>query len=753
MVIDFKRVRFGLFSRLLLVSGFVMFVTSSLLIWSQVAHEREALRGRINDELYDHLRELKMEVCESAILGDYASIEEIFRTHVKRQHIYHIRWVDPVGKVVEAEDSLPTTAVPAWFTALTHIPVRTERSALEVGGRSYGELTMIHSPQLEIEMLWRSLQVQLSFLLGGLLVFAALIAPTIRRALKPLRMLGSAAERFGNGEYHTRAMPCQVHELDTCISAFNKMAATIEELIKQRDGREQYLANRRNFLHTLMDTIPDMIFYKDTAGRYLGCNERYAKIFVGRPREEIIGHTDLELLADQELADFVRRKDQEAMVADRPVSYEITVTLPDGTQVLFESTKVPLLNNEGIATGVIGVSRDITGRKQAEVQLHLAKIAAESASTAKSQFLSNMSHELRTPMNGVLGMTQLLEVTDLSEEQQEYVTALKLSGKNLLTLINDILDLSKIEAGKVTLELAEFSLHQCIKHIVTMQAFTAQEAGLALEVELDENVPAILVGDELRVKQILTNLLGNALKFTKQGGVTISGHLLEQHGNSVLVQVAVRDTGIGITPDAVGRIFMPFTQADCSTTRQYGGTGLGLTISRRLAELMGGGIVVESTLGAGSCFTLTLPFCLLQEPDVVGASTLKALPTGNSASLRVLLVEDNPINTRFGMSLLKKLGHDFVVVENGRECLAALEQGRYDLVLMDIQMPVMNGEEVLREIRRREQGTACHQAVIALTAHALDREKERFLAAGFDGYVPKPLIIAELVDEITRVMG
>lgn len=753
MGIDFKRLRFGLFSRLLLVSGFVMLVTSSLLVWSQVVHEREALRGRINDELRDHLRELKMEVCESAILGDYASVEEIFRTHVKRQHIYHIRWVDPVGKVVEAVDSLPITTVPAWFATLTNIQVRTERSALDVGGRSYGELTMIHSPQLEIEMLWHSLQIQMSFLLGGLVVFIALIAPTIRRALRPLRMLGSAAERFGNGEYHTRAIPCQVHELDTCISAFNKMAATIEELIKQRDVREQHLENRRNFLHTLIDTIPDLIYYKDTVGRYLGCNERYAAVFMGRPREEIIGHTDLELLADHELAEFVRRKDQEAMAADRPVSYEIMVTQPDGTQVLFESTKVALLNKEGLATGMIGVSRDITERKQAEVQLLLAKIAAESANTAKSQFLSNMSHELRTPMNGVLGMAQLLEVTDLSVEQQEYVTALKLSGKNLLTLINDILDLSKIEAGKVTLDLADFSLHQCIKHIVTMQAFTAQEAGLALNVELAENIPAILEGDELRVKQILTNLLGNALKFTKQGGVTISGKLLEQHGDSVLVQVVVRDTGIGITPEAQDRIFMPFTQGDCSTTRQYGGTGLGLTISRRLAELMGGDIVVESTLGAGSCFTVTLPFCLPQQSDVVGDATLKAISTGKAVSLRVLLVEDNPINTRFGISLLKKLGHDFVVVENGRECLAALEQGQYDLVLMDIQMPVMNGEEALREIRRREQGTACHQAVIALTAHVLDGEKERFLAAGFDGYVPKPLIIEELVGEIKRVMG
>lgn len=605
-----KCLHLNLFSRLLLVSGFVMLITCSLLIWINLAHEMEGLHGRINDELHDHMRELKQVVSENIILGDYASIQEVLRTHVKRQHIYLIRWTDPVGKVVEVVDSLPTTTVPAWFSSFANIPERSERSALAVGGRSYGELTLIHAPQLEIAILWHSFQLQMIFLLGGLSVFVALMAPTIRHALKPLRALGSAAEKFGSGEYSTRAQLCHTHELDTCITAFNKMAATIEVLIKQRDDRELRLTEQRNFLYALMDAIPDLIFYKDKGGRYLGCNERYARNFVGRPREQIIGYTDMALLADQELAAFVRLKDQEAMVADAPILYEIPVTLPNGDHAMFESTKVALLNDAGVATGMIGVSRNITERKQVEEELKSAKTAAEFANTAKSQFLANMSHEIRTPMNGVLGMAQLLEMTDLSKEQQEYVDALKLSGKNLLSIINSILDLSKIEAGKIEAELAEFSLHQCINDIAVILKSAIYDKGLVLDVTIAGEIPQGVVGDQLRFKQILLNLLENAVKFTKQGSITLLAQLLEQHDDHVLVQIAVCDTGIGISSEALDKIFMPFTQEDGSTTRQYGGTGLGLTISRRLAELMGGAISVESSQGAGSCFMVTLPFAI-----------------------------------------------------------------------------------------------------------------------------------------------
>ncbi len=529
--------------------------------------------------------------------------------------------------------------------------------------------------------------------------------------------------------------------------------------ITDRIQIEKALRESKLFLDNIIDNSPISMWISDDRGTLLRANQALLKQ-INVAEDEIVGIYNIfedKIIEEQGFMPYVRDVFDKGCSARFTIIYDTArinnVSLANTSQSTLEVTISPVMDSEGTVTNAVIQHLDISELKKSEEELRGAKTAAETASRAKSEFLANMSHEIRTPMNGLLGMTQLLEMTYLTDEQQDYLATLKLSGKNLLALLNDILDLSKIEAEMITLEFSEFSLFQSIKDIITMQKQVVHEKGLSLKVDLSGEIPNLLVGDQLRLKQILLNLLGNAIKFTAHGAITVSAELLERYDTSVLVQIAVQDSGIGISAEALEKIFLPFAQEDGSITRKYGGTGLGLTISRRLVELMGGRITVESRLGSGSCFKVDIPFAIANSTGVNQKIPEYTQARWDGPRLKVLLVEDDRLNIKFATSLFKKLGLTVFSVENGEECLKAVEHETYDLIFVDILMPVMNGEEVLKEIRKKEQGTTLHQPVIALTAYSLRGDKGRFLGYGFDGYLSKPLETRELICEMKRVLG
>ena len=677
------------------------------------------------------------------------------------------------------------------------------------------------------------------------------------------------------------------------VSLVDQRTKELQDDIAHRKQAETALRQSQEHFQAFMDNNPAVASLKDEAGRYVYVNRKFESLFHFRPGD-YRGKTPFDWLPE-ETARQLRQNDAQVLSTGKPAEFIETVPSPDGDLHDWLSIKFPM--DDAAGRRLVGmVSIDITERQRAEVALQKAKQAAEDASRAKSEFLANMSHEIRTPMNGILGMTDLALDTDLTPEQREYLRMAKASADSLLTIINDILDFSKIEAKKFELDQIEFDFRDCVDDVAKSFAPQAHQKNLELVCDIQADVPEVVRGDPSRLRQILMNLLGNAIKFTEQGEVAVQVEVESREEDVQVLRFAVRDTGIGIAEDKRAMIFEAFAQADGSMARKYGGTGLGLAISSRLVEMMGGRIWVESKLGEGSTFNFTARFHVVERPDeapkpkqvdlanlrvlvvddnatnrrvlesmlsgwemrpvmagsgsaalicleqardartpyaliltdahmpemdgfslvehiranqeLAASTVIMMLTSGGqrgdaarcrelglaayltkpirrselhqgilnvlaraasdghaglvtrhslreerlaSTPLNILLAEDNPVNQHLARRLLEKRGHKVSVAGNGREALHALEERAFDLALMDVQMPEMDGFEVTAMIREREKATGGHLPIIAMTAHAMKEDREKCLAVGMDGYISKPISGPKLFEEIDAI--
>ncbi|WP_448700144.1 ATP-binding protein [Mucilaginibacter sp. AW1-3] len=427
---------------------------------------------------------------------------------------------------------------------------------------------------------------------------------------------------------------------------------------------------------------------------------------------------------------------KEAVNQQTPASFDLRIVLPSGKVKFIRAIGRPFVNEAGKVTKLYGAIQDIDDHKRSEAELIKAKELAEQAAIAKSQFLSTMSHEIRTPMNAVIGFTHLLLQHEPRPDQQEYLNILKFSSENLLVLINDILDFNKIEAGKIEFESVDFNLSRLIDNIRLAQAQRAQEKNIKLKLMMDEDLPNAVIGDPIRLGQILTNLISNAVKFTQEGKVVITASLAERQKDHTIIDFEVEDTGIGIAPDKLDHIFESFTQASSDTTRKFGGSGLGLTISKRLLELQGSHIKVKSELGKGSVFSFSMKFKNSTKqlaPVLEDIQDIKSL-----RGTRILIAEDNQINVLLAKQFMKQWDVDCDVAENGIIAYQLIQTNNYDLVLMDLQMPEMDGYETTQKVRQLPDPKYAELPIIALTASAMLDIKDKAFESGMNDYVSKP---------------
>jgi PAS domain S-box-containing protein len=890
-------------------------------------YERTSFRRALTDELTALADTVGANSAASLAFDDRKSARDVLAGLSAEHHIVAACLYDSHGTIFaeyRRPGSGPAFQMPPWREdGATFSPeALTLNRTVSMGGEKIGGIAIVSDLTALRAKMREYTEISALVLLLSVLVTLLVSSRLLRLITEPILALSEVAGRISAQEdYSLRAIPQSDDEIGKLIDSFNQMLGRIQErdtaLQEAKDDLElrveartrelQLEVNERKQaevkLQSSLRELEDLKFAldqhcnvsrTDEEGIITFVNERFCSISKFS-HDELMGKNHRVVNSGHHPKEFFGEL-WRTIKSGQSWKGEVKNRAKDGNLFWSDTTIVPFCDTQGKPFQYIGIRTDITSLKRIEEELRRAKDIAEQASRAKSEFLANMSHEIRTPLNGIMGMTDLALETELSREQREYLETVKSSSGTLLTVINDILDFSKIDAGKIDLEVDDFDLRDSLETTLKTLAVRADEKGLELLCEVAPEVPEVVRGDVTRLKQVVMNLVGNAIKFTNQGEVAVKVQVEAEDGRDLVLQFTVSDTGIGIAEDKQGKIFDPFAQADTSTTRKYGGTGLGLTISVRLVRMMGGKIWVESEEGRGSHFHFTVrvgaadhkeikvgsaappeilrgvrvlvvddndtnrrilegvlkrwemrpvsakggeealaqlvsarkardAFGLIvtdmhmpkmdgfelverirRRPELSTATIMMLTSSGHrgdaercqklgvsayllkpirqselreaiarvlgareqegkiplitrfslgdardgSGFLRVLVAEDNPVNQRLIVRLLEKRGHRVVLADNGRQALAALEKESFDLVLMDVQMPEMDGFEATSAIRTREKSIGSHQTIIALTAHAMKGDREECLARGMDGYLTKPIRPQDLDEVLAR---
>lgn len=527
----------------------------------------------------------------------------------------------------------------------------------------------------------------------------------------------------------------------------NEILVIITDITEYK-GMEDEILNLNNIYHSIIKYSPDMLWKIDANKRYVFFSENWEQL-TGQAIEKLIEENCIIGMHPNDVGNYYK---QLMFAYDNKQTFRIEYRLKTiaGKYKNILSRGNPIYGKNNGFCGFVGIDMDVTNDQKTKEELLKLKEAAEAANKAKSEFLANMSHEIRTPLNGIIGMTDLTLSTNLTEEQKENLSIVKNCAHTLLALINDVLDLSKIEAEKVIIEEIDFDINTLIKNVIHTNLVKAKEKYIQLYYNIDEEIPKILIGDAYRLQQVLNNLISNAVKFTDSGFVILNVNKINSINEIFEIQFSVEDMGIGISEDEMKYIFKSFSQVDGSITRKYGGTGLGLTISQNLVKLMGGTIKVDSEKGKGSKFYFTIK--LPEAKNIIEESKLKVDDIKHLKNESILAVEDNNINKIVIKKILQEIGYSKIkTASNGLEALKLMENYNFDIILMDIEMPKLDGIQTTQIIREKEEESGKHIPIIALTAYALKGDKEKFLSKGMDEYVSKPIDINELRETLNRV--